>query len=64
LFGKQLASHEEDAQKVGVFAGIPMLGPATRLLDRATGLKAALLLRGDQRVVIINVPWYLKDAAS
>lgn len=27
--------------------------------QRATGLKAALLLRGDQRVVVINVPWYL-----
>ncbi len=27
--------------------------------QRATGLKAALLLRGDNRVVVINVPWYL-----
>lgn len=27
--------------------------------QRATGLKAALLLRGGQRVVVINVPWYL-----
>lgn len=27
--------------------------------QRATGLKAALLLRGDQRVVVINVPWYV-----
>ena len=27
--------------------------------QRATGLKAALLLRGDSRVVVINVPWYL-----
>jgi amino acid transporter len=27
--------------------------------QRAAGLKAALLLRGDQRVVVINVPWYL-----
>jgi amino acid transporter len=26
---------------------------------RATTLKAALLLRGDQRTVVINVPWYL-----
>jgi len=32
--------------------------------QRATGLKAALLLRGDQRVVVINVPWYLKEASS
>ena len=32
--------------------------------QRATGLKAALLLRGDQRVVVINVPWYMKEAAS
>lgn len=29
--------------------------------QRATGLKAALLLRGDSRVVVINVPWYLRD---
>ena len=28
--------------------------------QRATALKAALLLRGDQRVVVINVPWYLQ----
>ena len=27
--------------------------------QRATGLKAALLLRGGPRVVVINVPWYL-----
>jgi amino acid transporter len=27
--------------------------------QRTTALKAALLLRGDQRVVVINVPWYL-----
>jgi amino acid transporter len=27
--------------------------------QRATMLKAALLFRGDQRVVVINVPWYL-----
>ncbi len=32
--------------------------------QRATGLKAALLLHGDQRVVVINVPWYLRDASS
>jgi amino acid transporter len=29
--------------------------------QRATGLKAALLLRGDQRVVVINIPWYLSE---
>jgi amino acid transporter len=29
--------------------------------QRATGLKAALLFRGDQRVVVINVPWYLAE---
>jgi hypothetical protein len=28
--------------------------------QRTTALKAALLLRGDQRVAVINVPWYLK----
>ena len=27
--------------------------------QRASILKALLLLRGDQRVVVINVPWYL-----
>jgi hypothetical protein len=27
--------------------------------QRATGLKAALLLRGGPRVVVVNVPWYL-----
>ena len=31
--------------------------------QRATGLKAALLLRGDSRVVVINVPWYLGETA-
>ena len=29
--------------------------------QRATGLKAALLLRGGPRVTVINVPWYLTD---
>lgn len=28
---------------------------------RALGLKAALFLKGDQRTVVINTPWYLKD---
>lgn len=32
--------------------------------QRATGLKAALLLRGDSRVVVINVPWYLSDGGA
>ena len=32
--------------------------------QRATGLKAALLLRGDKRVVVINVPWYLREHAA
>ncbi|MBC8140276.1 MAG: APC family permease [Armatimonadetes bacterium] len=32
--------------------------------QRATGLKAALLLRGDNRVVVINVPWYLETKGS
>ena len=27
--------------------------------QRATWLKAALLLRGDRRIIVINVPWYL-----
>ncbi|CAN5670976.1 APC family permease [soil metagenome] len=29
--------------------------------QRATGLKAALLLRGGHRVVVINVPWYMGE---
>ena len=29
--------------------------------QRATGLKAALLLRGGHRVVVMNVPWYLGE---
>ena len=28
--------------------------------QRATALKAALLLRGDQRIVVVNVPWHLR----
>ena len=29
---------------------------------RAQGLKALLLFNGGQRVMVINVPWYLSDA--
>jgi amino acid transporter len=29
--------------------------------QRATGLKAALLLRGGKRIVVVNVPWYLGE---
>jgi len=32
--------------------------------QRATALKAALLLHGDQRVVVINVPWYLSGRGA
>jgi amino acid transporter len=32
--------------------------------QRATMLKAALLFRGDQRVVVINVPWYLQEGTT
>ncbi len=32
--------------------------------QRATGLKAALLLRGDNRVAVINAPWYLGGYVS
>ena len=32
--------------------------------QRATGLKAALLLRGGERVTVINVPWYLGRSKS
>ena len=28
--------------------------------QRTTALKAALLLRGDQRIAVVNVPWHLK----
>ncbi|KAG8526636.1 uncharacterized protein KY384_008065 [Bacidia gigantensis] len=31
---------------------------------RAMGLKAALLLKGDQQVIVINVPWYLNDKGA
>jgi Amino acid permease len=31
---------------------------------RAQGLKALLLFNGGQRVMVINVPWYLSDAAD
>jgi len=29
--------------------------------QRATWLKAALLMKGNRRIVIINVPWYVDD---
>lgn len=32
--------------------------------QRAAQLKAALLLRGDRRVVVINTPWYLDEDSS
>jgi amino acid transporter len=32
--------------------------------QRATGLKAALLLRGHSRVVVVNVPWYLSGGGA
>ena len=32
--------------------------------QRAAWLKADLLLHGDKRVVIINIPWYLKEEAD
>ena len=32
--------------------------------QRATWLKAALLWRGDHRVVVINVPWYMGKEES
>jgi hypothetical protein len=28
---------------------------------RADLLKVMLLVRGNQRIVVINIPWYLKD---
>ena len=43
IFGKPLASHEEDEQKVGVFAGVPMLG-LDGLASAAYGPEAALTL--------------------
>lgn len=43
LFGKPLASHEEKHQKVGVFAGLPMLG-LDGLASAAYGPEAALTL--------------------
>ena len=29
--------------------------------NRSTALKALLLFKGDHRVVVINIPWYLND---
>ena len=43
LLGKPLATHEEDEQKIGVFAGIPMLG-LDALSSSAYGPEAALTL--------------------
>src|ERR1700704_2399911 len=43
LFGKPLASHEEGEQRVGVLAGIPMLG-LDALASAAYGPEAALTL--------------------
>ena len=43
LFGRRLASSEEDEQKIGVFAGIPMLG-LDALSSSAYGPEAALTI--------------------
>lgn len=43
ILGKPLASHEEEGQKVGVFAGIPLLG-LDALASAAYGPEAALTL--------------------
>ncbi len=43
LLGRPLATHEEDEQKVGVFAGIPMLG-LDALSSSAYGPEAALTI--------------------
>src|SRR6478672_10568228 len=43
LFGRRLASHEEEAQKIGPLAGIPMLG-LDALSSSAYGPEAALTL--------------------
>jgi hypothetical protein len=43
LFGRRLASHEEEAQKIGPLAGIPMLG-LDGLSSSAYGPEAALTL--------------------
>ena len=29
--------------------------------NRSSALKALLLLRGNQRITVINIPWYLKS---
>ena len=29
--------------------------------QRAEGLKALLLLRGNSRITVMNIPWYLKE---
>ena len=43
LLGRPLASHEEEAQKVGVLAGVPMLG-LDALSSSAYGPEAALTI--------------------
>lgn len=43
LFGRPLASHEEEGQRVGVLAGIPMLG-LDALSSAAYGPEAAMTL--------------------
>ncbi len=43
LFGRRLATHEEEEQRVGVLAGIPMLG-LDALSSSAYGPEAALTL--------------------
>ena len=62
LFGERLASHEEEEQRVGTVAAIPMLG-LDALGSAAYGPAAALtlLLGGGRRVVVVDVPWYLSS---
>jgi len=49
---------------VSIFREIPDLVEARRYHNllhnkRVSALKALLLLRGDEHIVVINVPWYL-----
>jgi hypothetical protein len=50
LLGRTLASDEAGAEQVGASAGIQIFA-----------LDVLLLPKGNQRIVVINVPWYLES---
>ena len=36
-------------------------GPVVKAAEEAEVLKALLLVQGNRRIVVINVPWYLAE---